>query len=190
MKAFLKEYLDIIIYTICGILIIFSSYNIIINIKHANYINNKVTVSDIDNNFKKFKDNVIKIENFAQDDKSLDIVLRLLKNDGIYKLLPGDKLGYTDLYHLNNYFIDSLINNGYISNLKINEKINNTIYEKYMNNLIYDANYITRELENNSNYQYDVFNNKIRDTIVEEYQMILKNYLDFSYIILEMCGNL
>lgn len=191
MKKILDEYLEIVIYTICGIILIFSSYLIIINIKHATYIDRIVSVSMMDNDLLTYKENVIKLESNLERNNniSLNKVLMLLKNDGLYKKIPGDKLNYQDLYSLNNYFIDVIINEGYFSNLKINENISD-IYDKYVSMLIYNSKYINRELENNSNFHYDVLNNEIRDSINEVYQMILHNYKEFSYILLEMCGSL
>ena len=187
MRKFLNEYLNVVLYTISIILIILSTYTIIININHAIFLNKKVVVSDIDNDFQKFRDNVIKIEDKIENrnDSTFIIIFNLLKNDGLYKLMPGDNLDYADIYNLNNYFIDKIINEGYISSLK--QKNNIKIYDEFINNLIYKANYINRELENNSNYQYDVLNNEIRDSINDEYQMIINNYQELSYIILEMC---
>ena len=191
MKKILDEYLEIVIYTICGIILVFSSYLIIINIKHATYIDQIVSVSIMDNDLLTYKENIIKLESNLESNNNifLNKVLMLLKNDGLYKKIPGDKLNYQDLYSLNNYFIDVIINEGYFSNLKINENISD-IYDKYVSMLIYNSKYINRELENNSNFHYDVLNNEIRDSMNEVYQMILHNYKEFSYILLEMCGSL
>ncbi len=61
MKSFLREYYIYFIYAACGILLILSVYNIIINVKHANYLNEKVVVSDKDNTYNSFKDNILSI---------------------------------------------------------------------------------------------------------------------------------
>lgn len=191
MKKILDEYKEIILYTICGVLIILSSYTIIINFNHARYLNKTVNISELDTNLKKYKDNVLKIEELSNNTNNnyLKRLVYLLKTDGLYKKIPGDKLKYEDLYSLNNYFLDTIINEGYVSNIKINIEFID-IYDEYVNNLIFNANYVGREIENNSNYQYDVLNNEIRDVIIEEYNMIVNNYKDFSYIILEMCDSL
>jgi len=190
MKKILDEYKDIIIYTICGILIILSSYTIIININHARFINRSVYVSEMDSQLKTFKNNIVAIEKEvnSKENSNLKRILYLLKNDGLYKVIPGDKLKYEDLYFLNNYFIDTIINDGYISNMKVYMEFDG-VYEEFVHNLILNSNYVNREMENNSNYQYDVLNNDIRDTINEQYQLILNNYLNFSNIVLEMCGS-
>ena len=191
MKKFLNEYLNIIMYAICGVLIVLSSYTIIININHAKFLNKDVLVSDMDIDFKLFKDNIIKIDDILdiKDNYYLKSCLNILKNDGLYKKIPGDKLTYEDLYYLNNYFIEFVINDGYVSNLKSNNLVNE-LQKEFVNNLIFNANYITSKLENNSNYQYDVLNNDNGDSINIDYKMILKNYKEFSYILLEMCDSL
>ena len=195
MKYFIKEYIGVLMYTICGILIVLGSYNILINVNHFNYLNKRVVVSDIDNNYKKFKSNILKIEEQMEKSSNLSLknkistVLSFMKKNGIYDLLPGDKLSYIDLYNLNSYFVDTLINNGWISNLKLINEFNTKVNNKFINNLIFSSNYIDKELLNNSNFHYDVKNNDIRDEINEEYQLILNNYKEYSSLILEMIGD-
>ena len=55
MKVFLKEYTNMIMYTISGILIILGSFNILINYNHAAFINEKITVSELDQDYTSFK---------------------------------------------------------------------------------------------------------------------------------------
>lgn len=197
MKTFIKEYLGVIIYTICGLLIVLSSYNIFININHYSFLQHKVTVRDIDANYKEYKENVLQIENNLFNSQKnngmynvLSITLKLMKEDGAYRLLPGDKLGYNELYTLNEYFINSLINDGWITNLKSVNTFNNTFNNEYMNVLISNANYVNKELQNNSNFHYDVKDNDIRNTIQEEYKYILGNYKNFSSFVLELSKKL
>ena len=191
MKKILDEYKEIILYTICGVLIILSSYTIIINFNHAKYLNKTINISELDTDLKIYKDNVLKIEDVSKSTNNnyLKRLVYLLKNDGLYKKIPGDKLKYEDLYYLNNYFLDTIINDGYIGNFQTNIEFIG-VYDEYINNLIFNANYVGREIENNSNYQYDVLNNEVRDVMIEQYKMILNIYRDFSYIILEMCDSL
>lgn len=192
MKKFLKEYFEIIIYTISGLLIILSSYNIIINVNHAKYLNQEVYVSTIDVDLTAYKDNVIKIIDKVdeKDNTILKKIIPLLKNDGLFKVIPGDKLSYHDLDELNCYFIEKLINEGYISNIKTSNEFNNDMYDEIINNIIFNSSYLDRELRNNSNYHYDVHNNEVRNEITEIYKMILRNYKEYTYVILEMCDNL
>lgn len=196
MKSLMDEYLDIVMYTICGVLLVLASYNILINYNHATYLNNKVVVSDNDNSYRVYKENVLKIENKLSEMNNrnkeyfyLQNVLYLMKNDGTYHLLPGSELGYYDLYTLNNYFIDIIINNGWISTLKQVDNFNTTINDSFINALVNNSDYINKEILNNSNYHYDVKRNEIRKTIDEEYKAILSNYKNFSDLILELCDN-
>ena len=194
MKTLFKEYLDIVMYTICGVLLVLSSYNILINYNHATYLNKKVVVSDNDTDYRIYKENVLKIENklnkmnsSSKTYYSLHNTLSLMKNDGVYRLLPGSKLGYYELYTLNNYFIETIVNSGWISSLKQINSFNSNLNDSFINVLINSSNYINKEILNNSNYHYDVKNNEIRKTIDEEYNAILANYKNFSNLILELC---
>ena len=189
MKSFLKEYVGVFMYTICGILIILGSYNIIININHARFLNKKVVVSDIDNNYKDFKENILDIEKCINSSKNKTSIskisnnLSLLKNGGIYIVMPNTELNYIDLYNLNTYFLDTLINDGWLVNLRETKEI----YKKNIQMMIDFANYINKELLNNSNFHYDVKNNEIRSSINEEYKMILNNYKEYSSLLLGIC---
>ncbi len=193
MKTFSKKYLDFIIYTICGLLFVISSYNIIINIHHYRHLNKTVTVSDIDKNYNDFKDNVLKIETkIAKISKNgmysdFSFVLNKLKSDGLYRLMPSQKLHFTDLYQLNNYFVDTLINEGWIKRLKNDS--GNSYYDEFMETLINNSNYVKKELLNNCNFSYDM-RNDIRSTINEEYQFIVNNYKVYSFIVLSMLNDL
>ena len=186
MKSFLNNYRNVLMSVISGILLILGSYTLIINLNHASYLDQKVIVRDEDSSFRKFKENVLKLENKIneENDSFLQVTVSLLKKSGIYKLLPGDKLGYRDLFELNNYFIEELFNNSWVSNLKQNNNFNSKYDVDYMNILIKNANYLNKELLNNSNYHYDVKNNDIRDVIVEEYLYILDNYYNYTVFIL------
>lgn len=195
MKKFIEEYYLFFIYTICIILFIISIYNILINVKHALYLNEKITVSDIDNNYKSLKDNIILIEDNLEKNKNSNLynpllnTMLLLKQNGVYRLMPGDKLTYIDLYDLNNYFLDIIINNGWTINFSNIKSVTNTFNNEYIDMLINNANYINKELLNNSNFSYTV-NNNIRDNINEEYQYILNNYQKFSSLILEISNKM
>lgn len=186
MKSLFKKNIDVLFYTICGVLLVLGSYNILININHASYLNKRVIVSDKDANYKIYKENVLKIEEQLQgkNNSKLDSALSLMKKSDAYRLMPGEKLSYEKLYHLNNYFVDVLINEGWVGNLKLDNTYNNKDNNNYMSILIDNCNYVNKELLNNSNYHYDVKNNEIRNTIDEEYQMIMDNYKNYANLIL------
>ena len=193
MKAFIDEYLQAIMYTICGLLLILGSYNILINVNHFIFINKRVVVSEIDSGYKNYQNNILEIENnllsFKGDKSSklyayLNNVLSLLKQDGLYRMMPGDEIGYESLYKLNTYFIETLINNGWTSQLK--NALNNPQYDQMVNYLVNNANYMNNELLSNSNFQYELRKNNVRDALSDEYKYILNNYQAFSDLILDI----
>ena len=194
MKKFIEDYYNFFIYGICIILFTLSIYNIIINVKHANFLNEKIIVTDSFSDYNEFKNNVLLIENnLAKNHNSnlyrpLNKLLILLKKDGVFRLFPKDKLAYSDLYNLNNYFIE-IINDGWFSNISEIKDVDTNYYNEYVDMLVINANYVSKELLNNSNYAYS-FNNSIRDNMDEEYKYILSNYQKFSYLILEISNKM
>ena len=189
MKKFIEEHHNFFLYGICIIIFVLSIYNIIINFKHAAFLNEKVTVMDSSNNYKKFKDNILLIENNVNLYPNSNLhpffikMINLLKDGGAFRLFPNDKLSYVDLYNLNNYF-QEVIDNGWTPYVDTLED-NNVYYNEYVNILIGNANYIDKELLNNSNYAYNS-SNVIRNNIDEEYNFILNNYWKLSSLILEI----
>ena len=190
MKHFFKEYCDYLVYGICIFLLSLSLYNLVINYKHAKFLNEKIVVMDSLNVYNEFKNNISLIENNLNNNhnselyNSLSKILELLKKNGVFRLFPKDNLTYQDLYKLNNYFLE-IIDDGWIYNLHEIEKINGDYYSEFVNTLIINANYVDKELLNNSNYAYS-FNNNIRDNMDEIYKYILNNYEKFSYIVLKL----
>ena len=195
MKKFLNDYYNYFLYTICIIIFIISIYNIVINVRHSLYLNEKIVVSDIDDKYKSLKDNILQIEDNIEKNNHKELVnqlsqtLALMKNDGVFRLMPGDKLSYLDLYNLNNYFIDVLINEGWMFRLSQIDELNNDYNKEYIDILIKNADYLNKELTNNSNFEY-TFNKNIRDTIKEEYQYILNNYQKFSFLIMKISSEM
>ena len=192
MKKYFSNYYSFFVYSFCVILFIISIYNIAINVKHAIFLNEKVIVNDHDSDYKKFKDNILLIENNLKDNTqnngSLTNILLMLKKNGVFRLLPGDKLSYLDLYKLNNYFID-IINEGWIMNVTNVNELDTKHNNEYVDILLTNANYLSKELLNNSNFFY-TSNNNIRNIIEEEYKYILSNYQKFSYLILEISNKM
>ena len=194
MKNRFKEYCDYIVYGICILLLSLSVYNLVINYKHANSLDEKIVVIDSSNVYNNFKNNILLIENNLNNNRdsklynSLFAIVELLKKDGAFRLFPKDKLAYSDLYKLNNYFFE-IIDEGWIPNLHEIEKSNGDYYNEFVNTLVINANYVDKELLNNSNYSYS-FNNNIRNNIDEIYKYILNNYEKFSYIIFKISSEM
>lgn len=193
MKTNFNEYYKACMYTIIGLMIVFSSYTIIINTHHYKSLKEKVLVSEIDVNYKKFINNVIKYEEILNknkkinnnDQRYLTNTLTNLKKGGLYRLIPNNKLEYHDLYKLNNYFIDVLINDSWINNLK---KIDlSKKYDNEINFIISNANYINNLLMKNGVVMYDSIDSH---KIVNDYQLILNNYAMFSDILINIINNL
>ena len=189
MRAFLEEYIDIVVYAFCGLILALGSYNIIINVNHSKYINQKIVVRDVDSNFKEYKDNLslIEIEKNKVDDykmvNDINKLLDLMKSDGAYRLFPKDNLSVIDLYNLNNYFIDTIINDGWTTIFK--KYSDNKVSDDLIKSLINNYEYINKELLNNSNYSFNL-KNDLRDEMQEKYNGILNNYCLFSRLILNM----
>ena len=189
MRKFLDEYYNFFLYTLCIVIFILSTYNIIINIRHSIYLNEEIVV--VEDDYKMFRDNILQTEDTINNNNSNKLneyfsrVLFLMKNDGVYRLMPGDKLNYLDLYNLNTYFIDTIINEGWFFYLNQIDGLNTKFNNEYVDILVNNANYLNKELLNNSNFEY-TFNKNIRNKIVEEYKMILNNYQKISYLIMEI----
>ena len=191
MKSLLDEYGKVIMYTIFGLMIILSCYIIIINIHHYRSLKDTVTVSELDNSYNTFKNNVTLIEeniDKISDEKiktTFNNILTILKKDGVFRLIPNKKLEYHNLYDLNDYFIEELINNIWVSNI-----IKLDIGKEYQNEidlLINNSGYINSYLIKNGLLLYDDSNSQ---KIIDDYHFILNNYSMFSSIILKISNNL
>ena len=181
MKGLCDEYYKVIIYTIIGLIFTMSIYMIIINVHHYKSLSSQVTVNEADNDYINYKKNINEIESNLKKNNKLDSTLAILKNGGVFRLVPKTNITYRDLYELNDYFINNLINKCWVEKLKnINkDKSNDEMIEILINN----ANYLNSHFIDNGLTLYDSYNeNKIQD----DYYQILKNYLAFSNIVLSM----
>lgn len=192
MKTPRVDYIKIIMYSLFGVIFAISSYLIILNINHYNSLSSTIKVSEIDDDYSKYKENVLaiekKLDTIKSDDKSylsLTKALTTMKKDGVYRLIPKQDLNYRDLYNLNDYFMEQFINNSWISYLK--ELEISSKYQDIINMLVNNSNYLNKVFTANSLILYDsTLDNKIDDN----YHFILKNYLMYSSVILSMCNDL
>ncbi len=192
MKTIFNDYIKIVMYVIFGIILIMSSYIIILNIQHFKSLSDSIVVSEADNDYLKFKENVNLIEDYLNkaefDEKissSLSSVLLKMKNKGVFRLIPKTNLTSKDLYELNDYFMEELVNNGWVSNLK--EYDFSYKYQDTIMLLVNNSNYINDILTKNSLILYDgSLDNKIEDN----YHFILSNYMEYSKVILNICSEL
>jgi len=192
MKTIFKDNVKIVIYVILGILLIISSYLIILNIHHYHSLSSEVIVSEIDNGYAKFKENVNLIEtvigSYQSDDEvylSLSKLVDNMKRDGVYRLIPKTKLTYYDLYILNDYFMEELINNGWVSYIQKFDASGN--YQDIIMMLVNNSNYLNSVFTNNSLALYD---GKLDNKIEDNYHFILSNYMMYSNVILDICNEI
>ena len=188
MKKVVGEYLKIITYTIFGLIMILSSYMIIINIHHYNSLREKIVVSEIDSDYTKYKKQVNDIGellNKKNTNASLNDTYQVLKNGGVFRLIPKTSLSYHDLYELNEYFINEIINNCWVSKLKTLNK--NTLNEEMINILISSSKYLNNDLLNNGLVLYDDLSD---DKIHDSYYTILKNYVAFSNVVINIINDI
>lgn len=186
------EYLKIIMYFIFGITIVMASYLIVLNIHHYKSLSQNVIVSEIDNDYSKYKENIVLIEEKINNYKntndvypSLSKSLTTMKKGGVFRLVPKTKLSYKDLYDLNDFFMEEIINNNWVRDIK--ELEISTNYQEIINMLVNNSKYINSVFTSNGLTLYDdSLDNKISDN----YHFILKNYLMYSNVILSMCNEL
>lgn len=195
MKISKKRMYEYLIYTMCVLMFSLAFYTFVVNYQHYHAINEKTLVSDLDNDYTLFKENVVTIEKMLTKYSYKNTKLRtgiskcvnIMKQNGVYTLMPGDKLNYKDLYVLNDFFIENIYNEGWISSVRA--VFNDSAFDEMMNMLINNANYIKKDFLNNSNYFYN-YDNKLRNNINDKYHYILKNYKEFSFIILSVSSRL
>lgn len=183
MKRVNDEYLKTIIYIVFSIVLVVSIYFIVINIRHYKALSHEVVVSEADTSYTSFKKNVNDIENRLNNKNltSLKKTFNVLKDGGVFRLIPNTKLTYYDLYNLNDYFMNDIINNCWVTSLKaINKNKNN---DDMINILVNNSNYLNNHFIDNGLTLYDSYS---ESNIQNDYEMILNNYLSFSKIILEM----
>ena len=174
------EYLKVFLYIIFFIVLIISSYLIIVNIKQYETISTKVMVSEEDISL--YKNNVNKIEEYVNktSDTTLKSAVNILKSDGLYKIMPNTKLSYRDIYELNNYFLNSITNDGWITSFRrINKDKGN---DTSVTLLVSRANYLNKKLSDNGFLVQETSNNRIND----DYEVLINNYYYMSTIILSV----
>lgn len=122
----------------------------------------------------------------------------LSNEDAVLGYKNGDVLGYKRVYDLNKNFSNSLIDMCYISNilwmlkdeevLKNSHFANMSSYKQIVDILSNNTSYIDTELRDNSSYYYntEISNSMVRNGLNSSYRMVLRNYDDFSKIILQL----
>ena len=186
MSRVIGQYSKIIMYFVFGIIIVLSLYMIISNIRHYEALSKKIVVTEADYDYVQYKKNINEIEELLKTKqnnvkyRALNSTLTILKNGGVFRLLPNSKIGYRELSELNDYFLNDIINECWITNFNSLNNVNNNEMVKILTN---NSNYLANHFINNGITIYD---NSSDDIIREDYDMILKNYLSFSNIILSL----
>lgn len=189
MKGLYDEYYKIIFYAIVTVIFAISIYIIVLNIHHYQALSYPITVSEADLDYSNYKENINNIEYNLKKNvnhksySSLNSTLTILKNGGVFRLIPKSKLTYRDLYELNDYFINDLINNCWFQKLKSLNK--NELNDAMITILINNSEYLNNHFIDNGLTLYDSYN---ENRIYDDYHVILKNYLAFSNIIISMSG--
>lgn len=140
-------------------------------------------------------------EDYLKLNIKLKNIVGLLKNTEVVSLynIEGDTyLNYYDLYQLNDTYISKIIDGSYIINLRslleddnivdrtIIEKIKS--YESYFDIETSSAKYIKAELKDNSSYYYNTYvsSSSIRNPMDSNYDLIIKNHVEFSEVLLDL----
>lgn len=215
MKKNGEEFLKIFVNILCVMILCVGFYNLFVNIFHQNYINQSLRVSELDNDYIKYKEN---IKNIRSNLNSVDIVNNVYDADTTKKLysatetclrymekdesLFGIKTGYilksNDVYKLNANFNNELYNSCWIKGMGF-INLRDHGYEGYLKNVFpgYDrtvhlsveiSDYVKKELLGNSSYHYRTKNSSsiVRNDLLEQYNMVIHNYRIFSDIILQI----
>ncbi len=219
MKDFFKEYLKIIISIITTLLFSVAFFYILLNAFHASSINKKVAAHPDSIYYLGYKENLNQIneniKNYTYDNKkfalSMDMVEKIYINLKICSeymsenttILDNSKeiFSYYDVYKVNNNFIDNFNDKCWTSNISwlyIDRK-NKTNFIKSVEQydgtnkiLVNNALYIKQELNDNSSYYYNtaISNAMIRNNLNSSYQMVIRNYYEFSKMILDISNYL
>ena len=189
MKTILNDSIKIVMYLIFGLLLIMSSYIIISNILHYQSLASEVIVSEVDNDYLEYKNNINLIEEIIQKDtsnskivSSLSMALDSMKRKGVFRLIPKSKLNSKDIYELNDYFMEELINDNWISHIKEFEISNK--YQDMVMILVNNSKYLNKVLTKNSSSFH------LGSSIEDDYHYLLNNYLVYSKVILNICNEL
>ena len=217
MRDFFKEYVHIITTVLTALLFGLGCFYFLINAFHASSMNKTVYVNKNDVNFTQYMSNVdiidSNVKGYNYNDKKFDydigmmesisskigICSTMLKDEGsIYTIENNSNIGFSEVYDLNNYFINTLMDNCFVANISWlirDENLNETeyskkvlIYNNYVNSLVDNAKYLRNEMRDNSSYYFNtgISNAMIRNNLGSIYQKVIRNYVDFSGVIADL----
>ena len=206
MKDIIKEYIKIFSYAITGIVFVFASFYLIMNIYHMQEVSGKFYIEiDKDSNYQAINTSIenIKKNNNVDISKSkgkadqrfllslnnrINYCTNALENDIYKSLSKKDYLGIKDVYNLKNALNANVINGCLIEQLHYLTYYDNkdgssddlTKYSDYIN-LSIDSiknklNYIDKDLLNNSSYYYNSTNTKT--SVMDKHRAMYDNIMD------------
>lgn len=170
---------------------------------HSDYNAFHDNIVEIEKNLKRY--------NFDENKFSYDITtmetlrgkisycMTFLKNEkGLYGVGTNTPIKTYDLYSINHYFVQSVVDECWTLGMSFINHSDKEYdgyfgemfprYTKSIAGLVENSKYVRGELLSNSRYHYgtDVSRSTIRNDMLAQYDFIVRNYLDFSDIILEV----
>ena len=215
MKKFIKEYLNIIAYSITGLILVITSFYLIMNYYHYEEVKTTIYVSENDINYQGYKDKLEKIKtnlNVFSKSKITDTKLRAIYNklSTCSSVLGGNNtlaniptnhyFTSKEVYDLGSKFQTDVLNICWALHLSyITEE--NTDYRfkevaPYIKNSVgiisSQVNFALSEIQNNSSYFYttNITSSTIRNYLSSDFTSIAKAYNDFADIVLSLSEQL
>lgn len=188
MKEVLKEYAKIFSYTVTGIVFIFASFYLIMNVYHMQEVSSSFSLNvEEDENYKEIKEKISNINKYTNvsinkskgkaDKQFLATLNSKLKycstalNNEVFKELENKKnMNIKDVYNLRNTLNANVINGCLVEQLHYLTYYNNkdgnsnglTNYSNYIklniDSISNNLNYVDKDILNNSSYYYNSSN--------------------------------
>jgi len=215
MKNFIKEYLNIIAYSVTGLILVIASFYLVMNYYHSEEVKTTVYVSENDVNYQGYKDKLEKIktnlDTFSKS-KVTDNKLRAIYNklSTCSLVLNGNNTLATietehyftskEVYELGSRFQTDVLNICFALHLSyITEentdprfKVVAPYVKNSVNTIASQVNFALSEIQNNSSYFYttNITSSTIRNYLASDFTAIAKAYNDFASIILSLSEQL
>lgn len=211
MKKFIKEYLKIISYTALGLVLIVSSFYLVMNYYHyeelkkplyissgdANYLSYQSKINEINNNLNLFRSKNSTNDNLKTMYNKLLTCQSVLQSDGTLATLPVNTyFNSYDIYQLGSKFQTDILNVCWALHLSYltEEDVASEFQDvapyviSSINTINNQVNFALAEIQNNSSYFYttNITSSTIRNYLSADYTMISNAYNEFADIILNL----
>ena len=210
MKNFIKEYLNIITYTIIGLIFMIASFYLFINYYHSQELKNNVYISNTDskynsyttkitnikNNLNKFNSKIEKPEEYKKLHDRLYTCVNILQSEGtLFKIEPDNFYTNKQIYDLGTKFQTDLLNICYATHLTViedskdqNLKNISPLMKINVESLTTEVAFAMDEIKNNGSYHYstNMTSISIRDSLKSDYNIIADSYNSFADVILTL----